>query len=63
LGFIIASMKALYFFVDIFIKTFGITEPTEKARRQAAFFIVGLIILAMVAAAVTALVLRGVMQR
>ncbi len=56
------EMKPLYFFVDMFIKTFGITEPTEKARRRAAFFIVGLIVLALLAAAGTALVLRGIMR-
>ena len=55
-------MGVLYFLVDIFIKTFGITQPTEKMRKQAAFFILALIILAMLAAAVTALIIRSVMR-
>ena len=38
-------MGLLYFLADVFIKTFGITQPTEKARRQAAFFILGLMLL------------------
>ncbi len=42
-----ASMKLLYFLADTFINTFGITRPTEKARKQAAFFILGLIIIAL----------------
>jgi hypothetical protein len=29
----------------VFISTFGITEPTEKARRQAAWFILTLLTL------------------
>jgi hypothetical protein len=40
-------MSLLYFLADAFINTFGITRPTEKARKQAAFFILGLIILAL----------------
>ncbi len=46
-------MALLYFLADAFIKTFGITQPSEKARTQAAFFILGLILagLAVVAAA------------
>jgi len=27
-----------------FINTFGITQPTEKARRQAAWFILGMLV-------------------
>ena len=45
-------MNILYFLVDMFINTFGITRPTEKARRQAAFFILALLVL--VVAIVTA---------
>ncbi len=41
------AMSLLYFLADAFINTFGITRPTEKARKQAAFFILGLIILAL----------------
>jgi hypothetical protein len=38
-------VRFLYFLADTFINTFGITQPTEKARRQAAFFILGLMVL------------------
>ena len=55
-------MSVLYFFVDIFIKTFGITEPTERARKQAAFFILALIALSLIAATMTAFILRSLMQ-
>jgi hypothetical protein len=44
-------MSLLYFLADAFINTFGITRPTEKARKQAAFFILALIILAIALAA------------
>ncbi len=48
-------MGFLYFIVDLFINTFGITRPTDQARRRAAFFILGLLIL-VVAGAVAAFV-------
>ena len=38
-------MALLYFLADAFINTFGITRPTEAARRQAAFFILALLLL------------------
>lgn len=55
-------MKFLYFLADTFINTFGITKPTEKARRQAAFFILALILLAVGAATVAGLLIHSVMQ-
>ncbi len=57
-----SGVSVLYFFVDIFIKTFGITEPTERARKQAAFFILALIALSLIAATMTAFILRSLMQ-
>ena len=44
-------MQFLYFLADAFINTFGITRPTDKARKQAAFFILTLILLVIVAVA------------
>jgi hypothetical protein len=35
-------MRLLYLLADFFIATFGITQPTPKARDQAAWFIAGL---------------------
>ena len=49
-------MGFLYFLADMFINTFGITRPTEKTRKQAAFFILGLLTLAL-AVATTAFIL------
>ena len=31
-----------------FINTFGITQPTDKTRRQAAWFIIGMLVLVVV---------------
>jgi hypothetical protein len=31
-----------------FINTFGITQPTEKTRRQAAWFIIGMLVVVVV---------------
>ena len=38
-------MFLLYFLADAFINAFGITQPTPAARRRAAFFILGLMLL------------------
>ena len=51
-------MRFLYFLADTFIDTFGITHPTEKARKQAAFFILALLILTLVLMAVIGFVLH-----
>ncbi len=45
------SMGFLYFLADTFIDTFGITRPTEKTRKQAAFFILALLVLMLVGVA------------
>ena len=51
-------MGFIYFLADTFINTFGITQPTEKARKQAAFFILTLIILTIGVATAVFLVLH-----
>ncbi|MGI4828426.1 MAG: hypothetical protein ACRYFU_09595 [Janthinobacterium lividum] len=38
-------MKFLETLASAFINTFGITQPTDEARRRAAWFILGLLIL------------------
>lgn len=43
-------MNFLYFLADSFIAAFGITRPTEKARRQAAWFILSLMLLTVAGA-------------
>jgi hypothetical protein len=55
-------MRLLYFLADVFIQTFGITQPTEKTRRQAAFFILGLILLVFAAVILAAVTLHSVMR-
>jgi uncharacterized membrane protein len=55
-------MKLLYFLADTFINTFGITRPTEKARKQAAFFILALILIALAAATTAGLVVRSLIH-
>lgn len=53
-------MKLLYFLADAFINTFGITQPTEKARKQAAFFILTLLILTIALAVSAGLLVRTI---
>ena len=55
-------MAFLYFLADTFVNTFGITQPTEKARKQAAFFILTLLILTVAAATVAFLALHAYMR-
>jgi len=55
-------MAFLYFLADTFISTFGITQPTEKARKQAAFFILALIILTLTGATIAFVVLHAYMK-
>jgi hypothetical protein len=59
---IIGFMKVLYFLADAFINTFGITRPSQKARKQAAFFILCLLILAIAAAVTAGAVVHSVMH-
>ncbi len=56
------SMKLLYFIADAFINTFGITKPTELARKRAAFFILGLIILALALATTAGFLVHSTMH-
>ena len=55
-------MRLLYYFVDLFIDTFGITHPTPEARRQAAFFILGLLVLAVAGAAAAFFIISGIIR-
>ena len=55
-------MRLLYFLADTFINTFGITQPTEKMRTQAAIFILGLIVLTVTTAAAAFFILHSYMR-
>ena len=56
------GMKFLYFLADSFIAFFGITRPTEKARTQAAFFIVSLTLLVLIGVAAVGLAIHSVIH-
>jgi hypothetical protein len=45
-------MRLLEIVADAFINTFGITQPTEKARRRASWFIAGMLALVVALVAV-----------
>ena len=55
-------MPLLYFLADAFINLFGITKPTEAARRRAAFFILGMSILVLVVVVLAGVALHFVMR-
>ena len=55
-------MGFIYFLADTFINTFGITQPTEKARKEAAFFILALILLTVAFATVVFVVSHSYMK-
>ncbi len=55
-------MRVLYFLADAFINTFGITQPNEATRRQAAIFILILILLALAGAIAAFFLIHSVMQ-
>ena len=55
-------MAFLYFLADAFINTFGITRPSEKTRRQAAFFILVLMLLMLAGVVVAGFAVHAVMR-
>ena len=55
-------MGLIYFLADTFINTFGITQPTEKARKQVAFFILTLLILTITGATIAFVILHSYMK-
>jgi hypothetical protein len=57
------SMRILEALASIFINTFGITQPTPAARRQAAWFILGLLLAALVVVVVAGAVLYQAIHR
>jgi hypothetical protein len=46
-------MRLLEAFASAFFRTFGITEPSAEARRRAAWFLLGLLVLGLVAIGVS----------
>ncbi len=43
----LGPMRLLEALANVFINTFGITQPTGETRRQAAWFILGLLLAAL----------------
>ena len=56
-------MRILEALAGAFINTFGITQPTEKTRRQAAWFILGLLVAMVVVVAVVGTVIYRAINR
>ena len=55
-------MSLLTFLADAFIRTFGITQPNEKARKQTALFIGALLLLLIGTILVVGLLLHGILE-
>jgi hypothetical protein len=55
-------MALLYLLADMFINTFGITQPTPRKRKQAAFFILGLMALVIAGAVTSFIVIHASMK-
>jgi hypothetical protein len=56
-------MRLLEALASIFINVFGITQPTPEMRRKAAWFILGLLLVALCVVVAVGLVLHQVMSR
>ncbi len=56
-------MRVLEALANLFINTFGITQPTDATRRRAAWFILGLLVVALVVVSFVGLVIYHVIQR
>jgi len=55
-------MRLLEALVSVFINTFGITQPNEQTRRRASWFILGLLVIALIVVVSIAVVLYHVMH-
>jgi hypothetical protein len=55
-------MRLIEVLAEAFIATFGITEPDEKTRKHASWFILGLLILTLVVVTAVGLVLYHFMH-
>jgi hypothetical protein len=56
-------MRLLEALANIFINTFGITQPSDKTRRQAAWFILALLVAALTAVTAVGFVLYQLLHR
>jgi hypothetical protein len=56
-------MRLLEALANIFINTFGITQPSDKTRRQAAWFILGLLVAALAVVSLIGFTLYQLLHR
>ena len=54
-------MQLMEAFAAAFFRTFGITQPSDRARRGAAWFLLGMLLLVLVGLGVAGYVLLRVM--
>ena len=59
----VGPVRVLELLASAFINTFGITQPTDQTRRRAAWFIAGLLVLVLGAAATAAVIAFEVTHR
>ena len=57
------SMRVIDALANAFINTFGITQPTEEARRRASRFIMALVIVALGLVALVGFLLYQLLHR
>ncbi len=55
-------MRLIDALASAFIDTFGITQPSEQARRHASWFILGLLVIALAVVVAVGVVLYHVMH-
>ncbi len=56
-------MRILEALASLFVNTFGITQPTDAMRRKAAWFILGLLVVALGVVTAIGIVLYHVIHR
>jgi uncharacterized membrane protein len=61
-GLTMAIMQLLEALAGAFINTFGITQPTEQARRRASLFILGILLLVVCGLVVAGVVIFRLMH-
>ena len=56
-------MRILEALASVFVNTFGITQPTPEGRRRAAWYILGLLLVALTVVAVVGSILYQTLHR
>lgn len=58
-----SSMRLLDTLASAFINTFGITQPSEAARRRASWFIAGMLLLVLLGVCTAGVLLYDIVRR